>query len=53
MKRTTDLSVFYQTYLKYMKDVSTDKCQKCLMKYYPSRNVVSENVLTRNIAWHS
>ena len=50
MKRTTDLLVFYQTYLKYMKDVSTDKCQDFFMKSYPSTSVASENVLTHNIA---
>ena len=42
------LSAFFRTYLRFMKDVSINKCQSSLMKYYPSTSAVSEKLLIRN-----
>ena len=47
VKLIIDLSVsaFFRTYLRFMKDVSINKCQSFLRKYYPSTSAVSEKVL--------
>ena len=48
VKLIIGLSLFFRMYLNFMKDVSINKCQSFLIKYYPSTSAVSEKVLMRN-----
>ena len=48
VKLIIGLSLFFRMYLNFMKDVSINKYQSFLIKYYPSTSAVSEKVLMRN-----